>query len=163
MNRLSIWTGDFCTYYRELRTIEYTYYREMTVHACGPVDKSEGMQGQLGVHRKFRMALMTSVPLPPAQRSIDSSIMMLFKGMLSGHARTVQRFTRDERPSAECNLQLGILHARLITWALSLLFRLLPFGAGIQCTFTFSFCVCELTDQSILQNLPSFKIRSVWF
>ena len=31
LNRLSIWTGDFCTYYRELRTIEYTYYREMTV------------------------------------------------------------------------------------------------------------------------------------
>ena len=31
LNRLSIWTGVFCTYYRELRTIEYTYYREMTV------------------------------------------------------------------------------------------------------------------------------------
>ena len=31
LNGLSIWTGVFCTYYRELRTIECTYYREMTV------------------------------------------------------------------------------------------------------------------------------------
>ena len=31
LNRLSIWTGVFCTYYRELRAIECTYYREMTV------------------------------------------------------------------------------------------------------------------------------------
>ena len=29
--RLSIRTCVFCTYYRELRTIECTYYREMTV------------------------------------------------------------------------------------------------------------------------------------
>ena len=32
LNRLSIWTAGFCTYYRELRTIECTYYREMTVN-----------------------------------------------------------------------------------------------------------------------------------
>ena len=31
LNRLSFWTSVFCTYYRELRTIECTYYREMTV------------------------------------------------------------------------------------------------------------------------------------
>ena len=32
LNRLPIWTGVFCTYYRELCTIECTYYREMTVY-----------------------------------------------------------------------------------------------------------------------------------
>ena len=29
LHMLSIWTCVFCTYYRELRTIECTYYREM--------------------------------------------------------------------------------------------------------------------------------------
>ena len=31
LNRLSIWTAVFCTYYRELRPTECAYYREMTV------------------------------------------------------------------------------------------------------------------------------------
>ena len=35
LNRLSIWTGVFCTSYRELRAIECTYYREMgLLHGC---------------------------------------------------------------------------------------------------------------------------------